>query len=718
MSKARKCGIAVLAAVFAAAMLIGFSLLKSPARAFADAAPITTTFSTDMDPWKTETAIGKEMVYDSAVGGYLKLSLNGATATIVMDNIAIDTAQYKAMAMRVKYDLQDPAKMAHPSLGNRFSIYYQTESVGYGSALYWPDITEEAQSGEWETVVIDFTDNANKHPDLAGATKWEGTVSKFRLDAIWSEGDFYTPGDSVSIDFIKFYPDKAAAEAELASGWEDDATVEGKGSEMFFNFTKGAQGWEHSINNANGSGQTADGEIKVVLGNDDPQIKRSWEIGVSLDDYRYLAFRMKNGTAGSKSKIYFATKASAGYDESKTGSTAVTPNSDYGVYVFDMSENAAWTGILKDLRFDVIDDAGVASSGEVLIDWIGFYRTAEEIPAADWEDDDLSVPDGPVVEFNFTDSAQGWSANEDAAAANSYNALQLTMAEGKDDPNITYVFADGLKTSTYPILQVKMRNRTAGTQFNVYFAGEGEAIDGTKVATFSVSADDAAYQIYTFNLAAASSWSDADVYTLRIDPTDKGNGEVLIDYIRFYRSESEAELNGAYEDDSVERPNAHTEFNFNLHNTYWTNASSTNANVTNENGCMVIEVKQDTPPRRIRMGARRLFGLGGGHRRQDLELSRHQDAGDLRAGQRDFPPAVPPQSGRRKVRRTDGLRICAEDERVADGDHRPDRKSLLEQHDRRASLCARRRGRRGGDRGYRLHEVLQKHGRHPGGRRL
>ena len=250
MSKARKCGIAVLAAVFAAAMLIGFSLLKSPARAFADAAPITTTFSTDMDPWKTETAIGKEMVYDPAVGGYLKLSLNGATATIVMDNIAIDTAQYKAMAMRVKYDLQDPAKMAHPSLGNRFSIYYQTESVGYGSALYWPNITEEAQSGEWETVVIDFTDNANKHPDLAGATKWEGTVSKFRLDAIWSEGDFYTPGDSVSIDFIKFYPDKAAAEAELASGWEDDATVEGKGSEMFFNFTKGAQGWEHSINNA------------------------------------------------------------------------------------------------------------------------------------------------------------------------------------------------------------------------------------------------------------------------------------------------------------------------------------------------------------------------------------------------------------------------------------------------------------------------------------
>ena len=102
MSKARKCGIAVLAAVFAAAMLIGFSLLKSPARAFADAAPITTTFSTDMDPWKTETAIGKEMVYDPAVGGYLKLSLNGATATIVMDNIAIDTAQYKAMAMRVK----------------------------------------------------------------------------------------------------------------------------------------------------------------------------------------------------------------------------------------------------------------------------------------------------------------------------------------------------------------------------------------------------------------------------------------------------------------------------------------------------------------------------------------------------------------------------------------------------------------------------------------
>ena len=557
--------------------------------------PITTTFSVDMGAWASDpgSTASTEIAFDDIEGGYLKMSLTGGSPSLVMDGISIDTAQYTAMAFRVKYDLQNPSQMAHPSMGNRFSVYYGSDTVGYGSALFWPSVTID--KGVWQTIIVDFTDASLKHPDYPGTT-WNGVVSKFRLDPIWSEKQYYEPGDVISIDFIKFYADKASAEAEIGAGFEDDALVNASGSENYFNFTKGNQNWEQSQNNADGSGWSEAGELKVVLGNNDPQISYNWKIGVSLDRYKYLAFKMKNGTTGEQAKIYFGTKNSPGYDETKTGTVALEPSSDYAVYVFDMSENANWKGVLTSLRFDVVDDsANKPTSGEVLLDWIGFYETRDLIPAADWEDDDMTLPEGPVEEFAFTDSTEGWVGNADVTVSNAYSALQLMTEQEKNDPNITYVYENGLKTSTYTVMQVKIRNKTAGTKFTVYFAGKDAQIDGTNFADFTISANDSAYQIYTFNLASASGWTNEDVYTLRIDPSDVGDGEILIDYIRFYRSMSEAETNGEYEDDSVLRPNAHSEFNFNLYNSYWRNSSSDNADVACKDGSMVVTLKGAAP---------------------------------------------------------------------------------------------------------------------------
>lgn len=557
--------------------------------------PITTTFSVDMGAWASDpgSTASTEIAFDDIEGGYLKMSLTGGSPSLVMDGISIDTAQYTAMAFRVKYDLQNPSQMAHPSMGNRFSVYYGSDTVGYGSALFWPNVTID--KGVWQTVIVDFTDTSLKHPDYPGTT-WDGVVSKFRLDPIWSEKQYYEPGDVISIDFIKFYADKASAEAEIGAGFEDDALVNASGSENYFNFTKGNQNWEQSQNNADGSGWSEAGELKVVLGNDDPQISYNWKIGVSLDRYKYLAFKMKNGTVGEQAKIYFGTKTSPDYDESKTGTVNLEPSSDYAVYVFNMSENANWKGVLTSLRFDVVDDsANKPTSGEVLLDWIGFYENEDSIPEADWEDDDMTLPEGPVEEFAFTDSTEGWVGNSDVTLGNSFSALQLMTEQDKNDPNITYIYENGLKTSTYTVMQVKIRNKTAGTKFTVYFAEKDAQIDGTNFADFTISANDSGYQIYTFNLASASNWSNQDVYTLRIDPSDVGGGEILIDYIRFYRSMNEAETNGEYEDDSVLRPNAHSEFNFNLYNTYWRNASSDNADVVCKDGSMVVTLKDVAP---------------------------------------------------------------------------------------------------------------------------
>lgn len=599
MSKWKKRALPLLSFVFAVSVALCVLFWGGPVTSLAavEADPIVTTFSEDMGAWASDpgSTASTEIAYDEKEGGYLKMTLTGGSPSLVLDGISLDSTQYTAMVFRVRYQLQNPTQMAHPSLGNRFSIYVGSDTVGYGSALYWPSVAEEVQDTEWHTIVVDLTDTSLAHPDYAAGTKWDGTVTKFRLDPIWSEKQYYEPGDAISIDFIKFYSDKATAEAEIASGWEDDATVNARGSENYFNFTRDAEDWEFA-NCAQDSGWAETGELKVVLGDSDPQLTHSWGIGVSLDEYKYLAFKMKNDTAGAKSKIYFSTKSSGVYDEAKTGTVAVTPSSDYAVYVFDMSENASWTGVLKNLRFDVIDDAdNNVSSGTVLIDWMGFYKTQEEIPAVSVEDDDMTLPEGPVVEFSFTDSTENWQGNADVTLTNNYSALQLVMEEGADDPNITYSFTDGLDTTVYPVLQIKMRNRTAGTKLSVYYEGKDAQIDGTKYADFTVSADDTVYKIYTFNMASVGSWGDEPVYTLRIDPSDKGGGEILIDYIRFYRSMDEAETNGEYEDDATERPNAHTEFNFNLYNSYWKNASSDNADVECKDGSMVVTLKDEAP---------------------------------------------------------------------------------------------------------------------------
>ena len=350
MCKWRKRAILLLSFVFAASIALCVLFWGGAVTPLAAAAadPVVTTFSEDMGAWASDpgSTASTEIAYDETEGGYLKMTLTGGSPSLVLDGISLDSTQYTAVAFRVRYQLQNAAQMAHPSMGNRFSIYYGSDTVGYGTALYWPSIAEEVQDTEWHTIVVDLTDTSLAHPDYAAGTKWDGTVTKFRLDPIWSEKQYYEAGDVISIDFIKFYEDAAAAEEELASGWEDDATVNARGSENYFNFTRDADGWEF-VNCAEGSGWSETGELKAVLGNTDPQLTHGWDIGVSLDEYKYFAFKMKNDTAGATSKIYFDTKAAAGYDETKTGTVAITPSSDYAVYVFDMSENAAW----KQCRF-------------------------------------------------------------------------------------------------------------------------------------------------------------------------------------------------------------------------------------------------------------------------------------------------------------------------------------------------------------------------------
>ena len=561
---------------------------------------ITTTFANDMGRWVSDpgSTASTEIMFDEAEGGYLKMNLTGGSPTIVLDNIALDTSLYKAMAFRVKYDLQDPDKMAHPSLGNHFSIYIASESVAFGSALWWPNITEQVKADGWVNIIVDFTDGNIIHPSYPGS-KWEGTINKFRLDPIWSEGQAWTKGDSISIDFVKFYADKAAAEDEINAGYQDDATVNAKGSENFFNFTKSAQDWTMANMNPSNSGWQGSGDLKASLAGEglyaanDPQFNREWKIGVSLDEYKYLAVKMKNGTSDTQSKIYYM-RDSEGPDESRAATAAITANADdYQIAVFDMSAVSNWNGVPKKIRFDIVE--GAAESGEVLVDWIGFYKSQDEIPELDWEDDDRTLPEGPVVEFPFTSSAEGWLGNDDAVLSNEFNALKITVDESKNDPNITYKFENGLKTSTYPVMQIKMRNQTAGETMEIYFAGKDEVIDGSKIITHTITANDRTHQIYTLNLGATGAWLNSDVYTLRIDPTNAGGGNVLIDYIRFYRSMDEAEANGLYEDDSVARPNSHTEFNFSLYNSYWTNASSSNGDVSCLGGNMVVDVKGESP---------------------------------------------------------------------------------------------------------------------------
>ncbi|MFZ5895249.1 MAG: BNR-4 repeat-containing protein [Myxococcota bacterium] len=120
-------------------------------------------------------------------------------------------------------------------------------------------------------------------------------------------------------------------------------------------------------------GWVNDGGIRAIGGNitgNDSRIISADNLKVPLGNANKITIRMKNTSAATVAHVYFITNSDTTWNEPKSKTFAITPNSGYTTYTVDMSAVPGWTNqTLRRLRLDPSDQATV-TSGSFRVDRI------------------------------------------------------------------------------------------------------------------------------------------------------------------------------------------------------------------------------------------------------------------------------------------------------------------------------------------------------------
>lgn len=138
-------------------------------------------------------------------------------------------------------------------------------------------------------------------------------------------------------------------------------------------FTNSVQDWTNISNiDPNTYGHVSGGYVYGKLTSSDPQMSTGDNLNLDIDKNKIIRVRMKNDTSRVRAKVYFGTDTAPTPDEPKSGTFTLVANSNYTEYVLDMSSNTYWTGTLKKLRFDPIDNGSFTpiSTDAFSIDYI------------------------------------------------------------------------------------------------------------------------------------------------------------------------------------------------------------------------------------------------------------------------------------------------------------------------------------------------------------
>lgn len=80
-------------------------------------------------------------------------------------------------------------------------------------------------------------------------------------------------------------------------------------------------------------------------------------MGIDLSTSKHIKIRYKNSSAGNHGRVHFITNSNTTWNTTKSQMFTINANdSSYTEYTIDMSSISTWTGILKQLRIDPVDD--------------------------------------------------------------------------------------------------------------------------------------------------------------------------------------------------------------------------------------------------------------------------------------------------------------------------------------------------------------------------
>jgi len=178
------------------------------------------------------------------------------------------------------------------------------------------------------------------------------------------------------------YSDSVRAETDMTSGntWD-------------FNTDK--EGWINSSPNVEAFNWGEGGHIMGIVTGPDPHITSANNLGIDIEETKYIAIKMKNDGPSKIGQFYFATDSEYAFDESKSiNFTLVANDTGFTEYIIDMSGNPKWDGTLKQLRAD--PSQGV-NNGIFFIDYINIQNK----PTGVREDNSYSLPLEFSLEQNY-----------------------------------------------------------------------------------------------------------------------------------------------------------------------------------------------------------------------------------------------------------------------------------------------------------------------------
>ena len=180
----------------------------------------------------------------------------------------------------------------------------------------------------------------------------------------------------------------------------------------FWNFNNDGnfEGWQLT---KNVTGKVLNGLISLTPIGTDPFIHSYNSLGMSPLESQF-SVSMKNSTSGSMAQLFWITEESTNWSESKSITFPLKVHDpSFTNYSVDLSAHPEWKGVIKQLRFDVVNTSNVSAAESASIDWIKLSKSA--LPTSTNEliiNENFNVFPNPASDFITVKSRLGYEMNE------------------------------------------------------------------------------------------------------------------------------------------------------------------------------------------------------------------------------------------------------------------------------------------------------------------
>ena len=141
-----------------------------------------------------------------------------------------------------------------------------------------------------------------------------------------------------------------------------------------YDFATTQEGW----NGTHCMTPSAAGSLNTITVNcGDPYFFSPDLLNLNAATYKYVVFKMQNVSNDNGAQLFWITNTDGTWNGAKSINFPIKPNdTELRYYILDFSSNAAWSGTIKQIRFDPL---GSASTGTVIVDYIKIAANYETI---------------------------------------------------------------------------------------------------------------------------------------------------------------------------------------------------------------------------------------------------------------------------------------------------------------------------------------------------